>query len=313
MKEGVENLIKFKNLKRRLKMPEWQVIGILESIWKLTRTSSQAGDIGRYSNEDIAAAIEYAGDADELIDALVKSRWLDEDPEFRLIVHDWSQHVPNYLKGNFAKHDKTFVDVIAKQRAGQPAKQGGEPAKQPALSTLVPSTVQYSTAQPNQLNTNDPSSSSTHSASAYGGADTTDAPSADDDDFSWDDVRPMLTECGIARVSDLVEKAARTTTAARAELLCGIFKTYRQVREWTPGALHDRILNDTPESDGMQGWPGQVDVRPKTRKRREWHQVEASIRTAGKRGNATDEDIEHRVASAKAAYDSGVEHEAFYS
>jgi len=51
MKEGVENTLKFKKLKRRLSLPEWQVIGLLESVWKLGRTSAQAGDIGKHSNQ----------------------------------------------------------------------------------------------------------------------------------------------------------------------------------------------------------------------------------------------------------------------
>ena len=132
MKEGVENKLKFKKLKRRLGFAEWQVVGILECIWKLTRTSAPAGDIGRHSNEDIAAAIEYEGDPDALITSLVECGWFDEDEEFRLIVHDWSDHVPTYLKGNFAKHNKTFANEVAKQRAKQPAKQR-------ANSTLLPS------------------------------------------------------------------------------------------------------------------------------------------------------------------------------
>lgn len=120
MKEGTENTLKFKKLKRRLQMPEWQVIGILEAIWKLGRTSAQDGHIGKYSNEDIAAHLEYAGDADELISALVETGWIVEDKQFRLYFNDWSEHVPTYLKGNFAKHKRKFVDQIVKERDGRP-------------------------------------------------------------------------------------------------------------------------------------------------------------------------------------------------
>jgi hypothetical protein len=135
MKEGTETNVKFKKLKRKLRLAEWQVIGLLEAVWKLARVSAPAGDVGRFSNEDIAASIEYYEDADELIAALVDCGWLVEDEEFRLIVNDWSEHVPTYLKGNFAKHNKQFADVVAKQRAKQVTKQ---PAKQGATkSSLV--------------------------------------------------------------------------------------------------------------------------------------------------------------------------------
>ena len=143
MKEGVETTVKFKKLKRRLAMPEWQVIGLLESIWKLARTSAQAGDIGRFSNEDIAASIEYENDADELITNLVECGWLDVDEEFRLVVHDWSEHVPTYIKGNFAKHNRRFADQVAKQRAKQPAKQR-------ANSNVLPSLTKPNLTKPNQ-------------------------------------------------------------------------------------------------------------------------------------------------------------------
>jgi len=152
MKQGVENTMKFKKLKRRLRLPYWQVVGLLESVWKLALTSAQAGDIGRYDNEDIAAAIEYEGDADELIAILVDCEWLDADPEFRLIVHDWSDHVPTYLKGNFKGRKKEFADVVAKRRAKQPAKQGAkQPANDAANSNAVPCHVMSGQAMSSQV------------------------------------------------------------------------------------------------------------------------------------------------------------------
>ena len=148
MKQGVENTMKFKKLKRRMRLPYWQVVGLLESVWKLGLTSAQAGDIGRYSNEDIAAAIEYEGDADELVAVLVDCEWLDDDPEFRLIIHDWSEHIPTYLKGNFKGRKKEFADVVASRRAKQPAKQ---PAKQGAISDAVPCHVMSSNVMSGQV------------------------------------------------------------------------------------------------------------------------------------------------------------------
>jgi hypothetical protein len=153
MKQGVENTMKFKKLKRRLRLPYWQVVGLLESIWKLGLTSAQAGDVGRYSNEDIAAAIEYEGDADELVGVLVDCEWLDADPEFRLIIHDWSEHVPTYLKGNFSGRKKEFADVIAKQRAKQTAKRGAnsEAVSVDANSEAVPCHVMSSNVKSGQV------------------------------------------------------------------------------------------------------------------------------------------------------------------
>ena len=99
MKSGTLTKVKFARLARELGgLPRWQAVGILESIWNLTVENAPQGDIGRFSNADIAAAIEWSGDPDKLITALVKTRWLDEHAEHRLIVHDWAQHAPDFVK-----------------------------------------------------------------------------------------------------------------------------------------------------------------------------------------------------------------------
>lgn len=118
---------KFKRLKMRLRLRHWQAVGLLESLWQCTALNAPDGDIGRLSNEDIAAELEWDDEPDELIGTLVACGWLDTDQQYRLIVHDWSDHVPTWLKGAYAKNGKQFADQVAKERAKQPAKQ---PAKQ---------------------------------------------------------------------------------------------------------------------------------------------------------------------------------------
>ena len=120
MKEGTKEKLKFKKLKHQLRLPEFQVVGILESIWMLGRTSAQEGNVGKYSNEEIAVFIEYHGDADELIEALVDCRWLDKDDQFRLVIHNWERHVPNYLRGAMKRHDKVFADEVIRARDQMP-------------------------------------------------------------------------------------------------------------------------------------------------------------------------------------------------
>ena len=128
---AVQN-VKFLRLKRRLKLAHWQAVGLLESLWLFTQANAPAGDVGRHSNEDIAASIEWDGDADSLIESLVECGWIDDDEDHRLLIHDWADHVPTYLKGAMAKHGKDF----AKQSAKQPAKHSPkQPAKHDAKQT----------------------------------------------------------------------------------------------------------------------------------------------------------------------------------
>jgi len=64
----------------------------------LTAADAPLGDVGKFSNEDIATAVEWEGEPDDLVNALVETDWLDRSDEFRLVVHHWHEHVPNYLK-----------------------------------------------------------------------------------------------------------------------------------------------------------------------------------------------------------------------
>lgn len=103
------SLIKFKRLQRRLGMKLYEIVGILESLWMTTSLNAPQGDIGKLSNEDIAAALEYPGNEDELISALVETGWLDKDETYRLLVHDWANHAPNFIKGALARRGENFA------------------------------------------------------------------------------------------------------------------------------------------------------------------------------------------------------------
>ena len=109
MKTTTITSMKFLKLKRKLGLPHWQAVGLLESMWVFCMANAMAGDIGRHSNEDIATALEWAGDADQLIENLVATGWLDRHPDCRLAIHDWEDHCPNFVKGVMTRHGKTFV------------------------------------------------------------------------------------------------------------------------------------------------------------------------------------------------------------
>jgi hypothetical protein len=98
MKAGTPNHIKAQRLKRRLKIPLYQVVGLLEMLWQVASHSSWKGDIGHLSDEDIAAALEWEGDPSELINALHQAGWLDADKTCRYRIHDWHDHAPEYIK-----------------------------------------------------------------------------------------------------------------------------------------------------------------------------------------------------------------------
>ena len=103
MKRGTESLIKFKKLKSRLDLPKYQVVGVLTALWATTLREARRGDIGRLSDEDIAADMEWEGNAGKLVNCLVDTGWLDRHKVHRLVVHDWPDHAPTWLCGVLAR------------------------------------------------------------------------------------------------------------------------------------------------------------------------------------------------------------------
>ncbi len=104
-----------KRLCRRLRIPTWQAVGLLESTWHVTARETPAGNIGKLSNEDIALAIDYDADESELISALVETGWVDADDNHRLVIHDWSHHADDATHMKLARARQFFAD-------GQPPK-----------------------------------------------------------------------------------------------------------------------------------------------------------------------------------------------
>jgi hypothetical protein len=109
MKREAIGCSKMKRLCRYLDIPQWQAVGILESIWFVTARETPAGNIGKLSDEDIALAIDYRADETKLIEALVKSGWLDRHPIFRLIIHDWWDHADDAVHMRMARGKRYFA------------------------------------------------------------------------------------------------------------------------------------------------------------------------------------------------------------
>lgn len=108
MKANTPELMKFRRLQRRLEASVAATAGHLELLWIATAKNAPEGDIGRFSDEDIAIACHWDGDTATFIDALVECGWLDRDETWRLLVHDWAQHAPTYVNGSLRRHGRSF-------------------------------------------------------------------------------------------------------------------------------------------------------------------------------------------------------------
>lgn len=111
MKSGTEAKLKFKQLQRRLNLAVWQARGLLDTLWNFAANNCPAGDIGRFSDEEIAIGIDWRDDHAALIDALVACRWIDRiDPPARLVIHDWPEHCEYEVHKTLAKRAEAFAD-----------------------------------------------------------------------------------------------------------------------------------------------------------------------------------------------------------
>lgn len=100
MKHTAKELVKFKKLQRRLGFSKQrEVIGLLESLWHLAQRECPRGDIGRLDDESIAIELEWDGEPEKLVDALVETGWLDRCAQHRLVIHDWAEHAPRFVHG----------------------------------------------------------------------------------------------------------------------------------------------------------------------------------------------------------------------
>jgi hypothetical protein len=119
MKPKTSELLKFKRLSRRLAESIRGTVGLLELLWIGTAKNCPEGDIGRFTNEEIAIMCDWDGDPDAMVSALAETGWLDPCSTHRLVVHDWREHAPDYIKGNLAKHGRQFAIAACPQATPQ--------------------------------------------------------------------------------------------------------------------------------------------------------------------------------------------------
>lgn len=111
MKSGTEAKLKFKQLQRRLGLAVWQARGLLDTLWNFAANNCPAGDIGRFTDEEIAIGIDWQDEPEKLIGALESCRWIDRSPPpERLIIHDWPEHCEYEVHKTLAKRSEAFAD-----------------------------------------------------------------------------------------------------------------------------------------------------------------------------------------------------------
>ena len=101
---------KHKLVGRDLKLSDFAVYGLICALVAVTGKHFPQGDIGRWSNEEIAASIDYPDDADALVAVLVRRKVFDEDATCRLYLHDWHEHADDHIHMQLARRGLRFAN-----------------------------------------------------------------------------------------------------------------------------------------------------------------------------------------------------------
>lgn len=165
MKASTPELLKFQKLMRTLKESKRGTVGLLECMWMAVARNCPQGDIGRFTNVEIAIMVNWDGDPDEMVNALIDCGWLDRCKVNRLVVHDWHDHCPTYIRGGLARKEKQIVSAVTSEvqpiaisSEVQPKMQSEEPigttSEMPSTYSILSSSIQsnpiLSLSKPNQ-------------------------------------------------------------------------------------------------------------------------------------------------------------------
>jgi hypothetical protein len=105
-KRGVPEHPKTLKLARKLGLPSWAAVGLLEVFWHWCSRYAITGLITA-APDDVADGIRYTGDADALFAALLESGWIDAHPN-GYTVHDVADHADNTWKANLKRAGLEF-------------------------------------------------------------------------------------------------------------------------------------------------------------------------------------------------------------
>lgn len=232
MKVGTLHHPKMKRFAKLLGVPSYSAVGLLESLWHLAAEAAAEGDIGRFSAEEIADYVGWEGDAEQLMQALVDSRWVDQPKDGPAKIHDWLDHAPKFILERFKKQ---------KQRAAKKAK-----ANKPELEPIGdnPGTSEGPTQDKVGTDSGQSGDGPLYSPShPVPSSPVNSIPTA-----TWESVEEELAGIGMSKRASAIEGAKRRDLAPeQAQALIDHFKSMPGA--YAPGALFGMLTGELAE------WP----------------------------------------------------------
>jgi len=109
LKRGGPNHPKTFALAEALGIRRAHAVGLLEMLFHFAAQYAPEGDIGKYSDKRIAAALDWGASVSKLVDALTTTGWVDRHSVARLVVHGWSEHADKTVRLRLNRLGKTPI------------------------------------------------------------------------------------------------------------------------------------------------------------------------------------------------------------
>ena len=102
-------------LQSKLNLPRYAVVGLLELLWQIGAEHAQNSRLKEFSAESLALTLGWERSPDELIAALVATRWLDQSECGDLSIHNWLVHAPARIRTKLKKQQALVAAQIPHQ------------------------------------------------------------------------------------------------------------------------------------------------------------------------------------------------------
>lgn len=105
------------DLAARLDVELPTAIGYLELLFAFVGRKSPQGNVGKWPDGAIARACYWNAAPEVFIKALIDAGFIDKCADHRLLIHDWTDHAPRWVKARLKSLNADFLTVVLSKDA----------------------------------------------------------------------------------------------------------------------------------------------------------------------------------------------------
>jgi len=266
MKMGAKRHPKLDELRTRLNCSRPTAIGYLELLWDGVSEFAISGNVGKFSDGVIAKWCDWEGDASEFVSALVVSGWLDSHETHRLVVHDWHQHCPNWVRSKLKRSGLKF------------ASETSDPTYTPTSDPTYVATGETTSEATYTVTSDGTIPTTSCQATPSPTTTTTTARGEHAESNAWTMAAAAASKMGLATARVKVERCRDSgVPIEQVEAALDYWRSHREEFDG-PGALGMKLDAMVPGQPADEGWPKRT--RPVARSDDIWAECDA-VRALG--------------------------------